>query len=318
MNFEVLNQKQVPFMLHNEKLMEFYQGQLPDGVMEGTMLKASCPFCAKRGRKKIGKLIVYLNARGHLNGYFRCLSRCVPGGFAPHFARLQGLDPAIVPGFDPEREPYFSAEEWPLKSMNQEIGRHHANLTPEIYQYFATRGIGAETLRELKIGFNGRYLIYPYFRKNDCCYAAHCISPQRAGDQFWLGDVSFSSGGRQIFNLQDIERCEDGTLFLAEGEENLLCLRELGFPGVAVPAATDLESLDVERFANVKTLFLVMINSPESDVAARVFAARIGFKVRILQWPTHRKRDFDLTKLALEDLPGLKAEVSRMIKAARA
>jgi KaiC/GvpD/RAD55 family RecA-like ATPase len=305
-------------MQHNEKMIEFYQEQLPGGAIEGSILKVSCPFCEKRGHKKIGKLVVYLNGRSHLNGYFRCLSRCVPGGFAPHFARLKGLDPAMVPGFDPEREPYASAEEWPLKTMNQEIDRQHGTLSPDIRQYFAARGIGVETLNELKIGFNGRYLVYPYFRENDCCYAAHCISPERASDQFWLGEASFSTGGRQIFNLKDIERCEEGAIFVVEGEENLLCLREMGFPGVAVPAVVDLEALDIRRFDNVKTVFLVMRNSPESDVGARAFAARLGFKARILQWPAHRKRDFDLTRLALEDLPGFKAEVTRMIGASRA
>jgi replicative DNA helicase len=156
-------------MKHDEKLMLFYQSQLPDGVIEGTTLKSSCPFCEKRGRKEIGKLEVNLDGRGNLNGYFRCLTNCVPPGFAPHFARLKGLDPAIVPGFDPERESYVSTDELPLKNMNQEVGRQQGSLTPEIYQYFAARGVGPETLSEMKIGFNGRYLVFPYFWENDCC-----------------------------------------------------------------------------------------------------------------------------------------------------
>jgi archaellum biogenesis ATPase FlaH len=303
-------------MQHNEKLLEFYQGRLPDGVIAGTTLTASCPFCLIRGRKESGQIVVNLKGQDHFNGYFRCLNRCVPGGFAPHFARLLGLDPAMVPGFDPEREPYRAAEEWPRQNMNQEINKQHATLTPEIYKYFAVRGIGAGTLRELKIGFNGRYLVYPYIRENDCCYAARCVSPERATDQFWLGDESFSTGGRQVFNLKDIQRCEDGAIFVAEGEDNLLCLRELGFPGVAVPTAGDLDLLDVGRFVHVQTVFLVMRNSPESEVAARAVAGRLGFKVRIMQWPAHRKRDFDLTQLALEDLPGFAAEVTRMMAAA--
>lgn len=301
-----------------EKLTEFYQGQLPDGVIEGTTLKARCPFCERRGRKEAGRLVVFLNAQGYFAGYFRCLDRCTPGGFAPHFARLRGLDPALVPGYDPEREPYVHADEWPLQSLNLEIDRLHATLNPEIRDYFAARAIGAETLAELKIGFNGRYLIYPYFRENDCCYAAHCLAPERSGDQFWLGDARYATGGLQIFNLKDIERCEDGALFVVEGEANLLCLRELGFPGVAVPAAADLEAIDPARFAHVKTVFLAMSNSPEADSAARAFAARLGFKVRLLQWPSRRKRGFDLTQLAQEDLAGFKGEVSRMVAAARA
>jgi len=302
----------------HEKLTEFYQGQLPDGVIEGTILKARCPFCERRGRKEAGGLVVYLNAEGYFAGYFRCLSRCTPGGFAPHFARLRGLDPALVPGHDPERERYVQAEECSQDTLNREIDRLHATLTPDIAKYFTARAIGAETLAELRIGFNGRYLIYPYFRENDCCYGAHCISPERASDQFWLGDAKYAAGGMQIFNLKDIERCEDGALFVVEGEANLLCLKELGFPGVAVPTAVDLEAVDVERFAYVKTVFLVMSNVPESEAAARAFAARLGFKVRLLQWPARRQRGFDLTQLAQEDLSGFRAEVTRMIGVARA
>ena len=304
-------------MIKNEKLIKFYQEHLPDSILTGQTLTATCPFCAKLGLKKSGQLQVNLDYRDHFNGYFRCLSRCVPGGFAPYFARLMGLEPSLVPGFDPEREPYPSTEEFPLKTMNQEIDRQQTTMTSEIYDHFKSRGIGVETLRELKIGFNGRYLVYPYFRGNDCCYAAHCLAPERNNDQFWLGDESFATGGRQIFNIKDIECCEDGALFVVEGEDNYLCMRDQGFPGVAVPSSTDLESIDVERFANVKTVFLVMRNSQESEMAARIFAGRIGFKVRILQWPAHRKRGFDLTRLALENLAEFENEVTRMIAEAR-
>jgi KaiC/GvpD/RAD55 family RecA-like ATPase len=302
----------------HEKLTEFYQAQLPDGILEGSTLKAGCPFCEKRGRKESGQLVVYLNAQGYFAGYFRCLNRCLPGGFAPYFARLRGIDPAQVPGHDPERQPFVQAEDWPLQSLNREIEKLQATMTPEIMQYFANRAIGPGTLAEMKIGFNGRYLVYPYFSENNSCYAAHCLSPERSSEQFWLGEAKYAAEGLQIFNLKDIERCEDGALFVAEGEANLLCLRELGFPGVAVPTAADLQAVEARRFDHVRTVFLVMCNTPESETAARGFAARLGFKVRLLQWPSNRPRGFDLSRLALEDLSGFKAEATRMIGAARA
>lgn len=302
----------------HEKLTEFYQGQLPDGVLQGTTLKARCPFCERRGRKEAGELLVHLDTQGYFAGYFRCLSRCVPGGFAPYFARLRGLDGALVPGYDPDRQPYIQAEDWPQENLNREIDRLHATLTPDILKYFSARAIEAGTLAELKIGFNGRYLIYPYFRENDCCYATHCLSPEQDSDRFWQGESRYASGGLQIFNLKDIERCENGALFVTEGEANLLCLKELGFPGVAVPTAGDLEEVDAARFAHVQTVFLVMNNTPESEAAARAFAARLGFKVRLLQWPIRRPRGFDLSRLALENPQIFKGEVARMIGAAKA
>ncbi|MFO7606235.1 MAG: DNA helicase, partial [Desulfurivibrionaceae bacterium] len=302
----------------HEELSQFYLSRLPDGVLEGKLLKAPCPFCGRDSEGAAGRLVVYLSGHSFFTGYFRCLNRCVPGGFAPHFGRLLGLDPSLVPDYDPDRRPHPMPKELPAQGINQEINRLHGTLTPEIRQYFAESGIGPDTLRELKIGFNGRYLVYPYFRENDRCYAAHCLSPDRGGDHFWLGDSRFAADGLQIFNLKDIDRCEDGALFVTEGEANLLCLRELGYPGVAAPGLDDLAALDAERFAYVKTVFLVMRHSPEAEAAARAFAERLGFKARLLQWPATRERDFDLTRLAREDLAGFKAAVAGMINSARA
>lgn len=300
------------------KLAAFYQTRLPGAVLDGATLSAPCPFCERRGRKSAGQLVVHLDDRHHFAGYFRCLERCVPGGFAPHFARLAGIDPTQVPGYDPERTPFFQAEEHDPENLNREIDRLHATLTPEIIAWFAARAVSPVTLAELKIGFNGRYLIYPYFREDDCCYAAHCISPERDSDQFWQGDGRFAAGGLQIFNVKEIGRCEDGAILVTEGEMNLLCLKELGLSGVAVPTAADLESVDVRRFDHLKTVFLVLNHNPESEAAARIFAARLGFKVRLLQWPLQRPRNFDLTRLALENPADFKNAFFRMLAAARA
>ncbi|MBU0675438.1 MAG: AAA family ATPase [Proteobacteria bacterium] len=305
-------------MTLHQSLTGFYQSHLPDGVIEGSTLKATCPFCTGRDRKEPGKIVVSLNSQGYFAGYFRCLNRCVSGGFAPHFGRLLGLDPALIPGHDPDREPLVPMENWSLENINQEIYKYQASLTAEIVTSFADRGISRAILAEMKIGFNGRYIVYPYYRENSCCYAAHCLSPVRSGEQFWLGDQKYASGGLQIFNVKDIDHCEDGALFVVEGEANLLCLRELGFPGVAVPAAADLESVDVRRFELIKTIFLVVGNTLEADGAARAFAARLGFKVRLFQWAAHRKRGFDLSQLALEDVAGFKAAVFEMMGQAKA
>ncbi|MBU0479517.1 MAG: AAA family ATPase [Proteobacteria bacterium] len=300
------------------KLQEFYQNNLQETSLEGATLKGRCPFCERRGREKAGTIVVFLNAAGYFTGYFRCLSRCVPGGFAPHFARLLALDPELVPGYDPDRAPYIQQVVLPITNINQEIPKFQASITKEISDYFAGIGVGAATLAELKVGFNGRYIVYPYFQQNSCSYVARCVSHKKSGELFWHGDENFSTGGLQIFNLPDIEYCEDGTIFVVEGEENLLCLRELGFPGVAVPNAADLAEIDVARFANVRNVFLVVNNSQESEVAARSFASRLGFKARIFQWPFGQERDFNLARLARTEPGKLSETVTGMIKSARA
>jgi KaiC/GvpD/RAD55 family RecA-like ATPase len=305
-------------MTLNEGLTSFYKKHLPDGVIDGTILKASCPFCNSKDRDKAGSIVVYLGARNYFAGYFRCQSRCVPGGFAPHFGRLKGIDPATVPGYDPDREPYVQSIKFPVGNINKDVKKYQAKLTENITSYFARIGVGPDTLAELKIGYNGRYIVYPYFMQNTNCYAAHCIMPGNEIEQFWHGDQFFSTNGLQVFNINDIDHCEDGALFVVEGEKNALCLRELGFPVIAVPSAADLDNIDIKRFEYIRTVFMVMDHSPESIEAARVFAEQVGFKVRLLQWSTQRKSGFNLAQLANENLENFNAEVTRMVNSSRA
>ena len=287
-------------------------------MIDGTMLKGPCPFCKDKDEGKTGTLVVYLGARSYFAGYFRCQSRCVPGGFALHFARLSGIESASVPGYDPDREPFVQSLKLPSGNINQDINQYHGKLTSNIKAAFARAGVSADTLRELKIGYNGRYIVYPYFMQNGKCYTAHCIMPEDEAEQFWHGDQSFASNGLQIFNISDIDYCENGAMFVVEGEKNLLCLREMGFPGIAVPSAADLGALDIRRFEYINTLFMVMNNSPESVEAARTFAEQVGFKVRLLQWPPHFKRGFNLAELAEENPENFTAEVTRMVSGSRA
>ncbi len=305
-------------MALHEKLARFYQDNLPGAVIDGTMLKAPCPFCESRGRKEAGNLVAFLNADGFFAGYFRCLSRCVPGGFAPHFARLSMLDADTVPDHDPDQQPYVQETDWPLKNINQDVLKFQNSMTTTVREGFAEAGISSSVLQELRVGFNGRYIVYPYFQENGCSYAAHCLAPQNSSEEFWFGDENFATEEFRLFNLTDIGYCQDGALFVVEGEENLLCLREHGYPGVAVTKAGDLASVDTQRFDAIKTVFLVMNHSPESEAAGRSFAARLGFKVRILRWPTHAKRDFNLAQMAREDGANFKAEFQKMVTAAQA
>jgi len=308
----------VQAMTLNERLADFYRKHLPGGVIEGTMLKGPCPFCRDGEGVEPGTMVVYLGARSYFVGYFRCQNRCVPGGFAPHFARLMGIDPATVPGYDPDREHYVQAVKFPGSNINQDINKYQDKLTPNIEEYFAGVGVSPATLKEMKVGYNGRYIVYPYFMQNGKCYTAHCIMPEDESERFWHGDQTFGANGLQIFNINDIDHCEDGALFVVEGEKNLLCLRELGFPGIAVPAAADMGSIDIKRFEHINTVIMVMNHSPESVEAARAFAEQVGFKVRLVQWPSQLKRGYNLAQLAYDNPGGFKAEVTKMVNGSRA
>ena len=300
-----------------EQIKKFYLENVPGKKLDGNLLKAPCPFCSGKENEKPGTIAVYLNPESLFMGYFRCLNRCTPGGFAPYFARIMGIEPQKVPGYDPDRDPYVQDIVYPTKNINAEIKKFISFMGDEQYEHFQCLGVSKTVVEEMKIGYNGRYLVYPYFLEDGNCYAARCLLPERAEDNFWHGDDMFFSEEFRIFNVQEIDRCEAGSLFITDGENNLLTLKELGYPGIAVPAAADLETLTPERLAFVKHIFLVMTNAPEPQVSARSLATRLGFKARILKWPSCMNRDYSLCHLAKDKGKDFKAAVSAMIKASK-
>lgn len=301
----------------NEATVLLYQQNLQNTTLEKTHLTADCPFCREKGLDPRSRLVVYLRPSGFFFGYFRCLNRCTPGGFPLWFAKLSGLDPALVPGFDPDREANSWSSDYPPSNCNKDIRSYQDSMTDNQLARFKEAGIGSGTLSELHVGFNGRYLVYPYFQEDGNCYVARCVFPDRSEDFFWRGDEQFFDAQHQIFNVQDINRCENGSLFLCEGEDTLLALKELGYPAVAVPDCQTMENIDPQRFAFIRTLFLVTNNSAESEASMRKLASRIGYKVRPFRWATGLPSDYNLCQLARDKGNGFRAAVSKMVQEAK-
>jgi replicative DNA helicase len=303
---------------HPETIKHFYLSHLPDAETEGHILKAPCPLCSGLGKEGRGTLVAYLDPESLFLGYFRCTNRCRPGGFPLHFGEVMGIDPQKVPGYDPDREPYARDISFPPKNMNHEVKRFMTLMGEGESAYFREFGVSKATLDEMRIGYNGRYTVYPYFLEDGNCYAGHCVLPGKEEDHFWHGDEDFFAEEFQVFNVQEIERCADGALFVTEGENNLLALKELGFPGIAVPTFAVLETLDADRFAQVRHVLLVMSHSPEAYLAVREFATRLGFKARIIRWPASAGRGYDLSRLARDKGKEFRQAVAAMIKSSRA
>lgn len=296
----------------------FYQQQLPGAELKNNSLQAPCPFCTPKNGEKKSLLVVFLNQESFFHGYFRCLNHCVSGGFPLHFARLRGISLLQTPGYDPDRD-YFGREvEYPVKNINNELIGFADKLTPELTESFQAGGVGPEALAELRIGYNGRYLVYPYVQTDGNCYTARCVHPEKPEDSFWYGDERFFSEPFRLFNAQEIERCENGTLFLVEGEKNLLALKQLGLPGIAVPSAADLEHLDPLQLAWVRTIFLWVNHNAESEARAKAFATRAGFKVRVVRWPENAGRNASLFHLATETKTLFQKTVFARVREARA
>jgi len=302
----------------SDVVTRFYLQQLPEAELKNNVLQAPCPFCSRKDSGTKGQMIVFLNPESYFHGYFRCVDRCVTGGFPLHFAKLRGISLMLTPGYDPDRD-YFGREvEYPVKNINHELSSFADKFTSELYASFQESGVGPEVLAEMRIGYNGRYLVYPYLLADGNCYAARCVHPEKPEDFFWHGDERFFADPFRLFNAPEIDRCENGTLFLVEGEKNLLPLKQLGLPGIAVSSAADLDHIEPLKLAWIRTIFLWVNHNTESEAMAKAFATRVGYKVRIVGWPEDAPRNTSLFQLATQTKSLFQKTVFALIRKARA
>ncbi len=283
------------------QIKAFYKTQLPQAVETADRLSAPCPFCGKSATETTGEIRINVDPRSYFRGYFKCTNHCIEGGFHFHFSRLLGIEANQVPGFDPDATPYILDANFPPRHLGAEIVQFAALLGPPQIERFAGLGISKSSLDRLSVGFNGRYLVYPYIQETGFAYAARCVMPDRTEDNFWHGNDFFSKEPFNIYNVREIERCQGGALFITVGELNLLILKELGYPAISVPATADLAGIPAERLAAVEHLFLLVANTPEAHQCARNMATHLGFKARILAWPAGVKRGHHLSDMAAAD-----------------
>lgn len=305
-------------MIPFAQIKAFYLDQLPDAEVKGHNLSAACPFCSRSENAKPGKIFVFLNPESYFRGYFRCSNHCVPGGFHFHFGRRLGIEGAKVPGFDPDMESFAVDVQYPPRHLGTDLDQFESLMGADQQQYFADYGVSKAVLKELRVGFNGRYFVYPYFQESGFAYAARCVMPEREEDRFWHGNEQFSKESFKIYNVREIERCQGGAIFVTEGELNLLILKSLGYPAVSVPSSADFVHIDPQRLENIEHIFLLVANTPEARQSARTLATQLGFKARILSWPSHLKRGRHLSHMAAEAGSELKKNVAGMLKASRA
>ncbi|MBT8339554.1 MAG: AAA family ATPase [Desulfatitalea sp.] len=301
-----------------ESVKAFYENNLPNATRKGHHLVAPCPFCAQHDRDKPTHLAVYLNPDSYFRGHFRCLNECVPAGFHVHFGRLMGIDGHRIPGFDPEAETYTLNLSYPSRHLGSELDKFSTLMGPDQQDYFTRFGVTARICKQMRIGFNGRYLVYPYFQENGHAYAARCVLPEKEENYFFHGNEAFFTGEAAVYNTPEIGCCHGGALFITEGELNALILKSLGYPAVAVPAADALAEISSERLACIEHLFLLINHSPEGYAAARSLALRMGFRARILSWPARMPRGECLAHLAADPQMEVKKEVLHMIATAKA
>lgn len=301
-------------MGQSEPVVEFYEKHL--GLLDEKQ-SAACPFCESKGYKP-GRLVIVFNKNSFFHGYFRCTNSCVPGGFPLWFAKLALISAAEVPGYDPEREDLFSFTEFPVENLNDEITAYQDRLDDSILQFFKKSNISKTILKELGVGFNGRYIVYPYVQEDGNCYSARCVYPEKKEDYFWQGDEKYTDVPYTLFNRHELQHCEQGALFVCDEEKSLLNIKQLGFPAVAVPHHSHLEKLPIELFEGIKTIFVAVRNNVESINSSYAFASKVGFKARILTWPRATPTGYSFSQLAQDSRKEFGKRLGAMIQGSQA
>lgn len=305
-------------MNYADAVISFYEKFTHRAKITGKTMNGPCPFCPHYRGKKRGMLIADIDPESFFLGYFRCSERCTPGGFPLHYAALKGLDPKTAPGYDPDRRYHVPHVNYPPGTLNAEMKGYMDLMDAKRYDWFKEFGVSKRIVDEMRIGYNGRYLVYPYYLENGNCYAARCVVPDREEQSFWHGNKDFFTKEFRIYNVREIDRCENGALFITDSENHLLTLRELGYPGIAVCSITDLEALNRKRFAHIRNVFIGVSNSPDARHQVHALASDLGYKVRILKWPFHKERGYGLVHLAKEKGKDFRIAVASMVDEAKA
>ncbi len=296
----------------------FYQKYLPAGILKNNLLQVACPFCKKKNMQQPGQLTIFLNIEHLFHGYFRCSNHLCEGGFPIYFAQIAEINPKEIPGHNPERV-FATARisQYPKKNINQEVIDYSGKMAEPQLQYFQDKGITKTILESLNIGYNGRYLTFPYMLADKNYYTARCVHPEQEEDSFWFGSKEVSQEKYHIFNREEIGKCEDGSLIITEDETNLLVLKQLSLPAIALPTASELEYLDPQIFQWVKNIFLWVNNTHESMSVARTFATLAGYKVRLVQWPKETQQLISLKQVAAQNKTDIKQFVFSLLLEAK-
>lgn len=287
-------------MLTSKAIIDFYRKNLPQALMDEDTHKlvGTCPWC--RGEDK-GNIVVDLDPQSPFFGHFHCTSFCVHGGWPLELAQRMELDLETVPGFDIEREPSYRPPSFPFTHKNAEMYKLARMCSSPLRQPFRNIGIGDGVLDLLHIGYNGRLYIYPYLQENGNCYSLRGVSFAGKFDQpLWQGEEQFTTPPHNLYNTPDIGRADGGLLVLTVGEKNALAAKQAGLPVVAIPTYADESCISAQRLEFVNQVAIIMNNDAEGREVAQTIGLRLGFKARIVRWPTDRKKGFGLADYMAE------------------
>lgn len=215
------------------------------------------------------------------------------------------------------------------------IGAHKALLNGSgRLGYFERRGISRQVIENAYIGFQGRAFTYPCIGKNGGLLAVHCKSEDRDDKgkrrQWWKGyadDLPLKGHGKNAdkpakvipFGLETLKDVEaEVPVILCCGEEDALCLRQIGYTALSQPGAGLLEPVYAREMAGLEVVVLYDAGEEKEarKDALKLQEAGVG-SVRVAEWEPGAPNSADVNGKLTEAPDTFPEWVAGMVDGAR-
>ena len=196
--------------------------------------------------------------------------------------------------------------------------------------YFASRGIGRETVARAGIGYRAGAFTYPCNDRTGTVLGVHYKGmgrdakgkrPQRWGD--FNPDLPSKENGAPAkvipFGLETLVGIEPGSLVvLTCGEEDALSLRQVGYVAISQPGAGLLEPAYASEFRGLDVaVFYAAGEEREAYQDACKLEAAGADTVRMVEWPLDAPHGSDINAQVVENPSEFEEWIAIMIAAAK-
>lgn len=152
------------------------------------------------------------------------------------------------------------------------------------YEYFKTRGISKETLEKYKVEFNGREIVFQYFKNG-----------QLVNNKYRTRDKKFRQEAGTEKTLYGMDNVKDtDTLIWVEGEMDVLSFAEQGIMSVSIPQGATEDKLEcIENcfeFINSFDKHIIAVdNDNAGDKLKKNLLSRLGKdKCSLVNWKQYK------------------------------
>lgn len=192
-----------------------------------------------------------------------------------------------------------------------EIQTWHEDLRMQDYEYLYSRGITSETIKRLRIGYNNKRIVVPYYKGTDSyvfSWVARATEPDQKPKYLKPKNNEFTESFAWGMHTLD-RQCE--CIYIAEGAFDALSIDQSGFPVLATMGghfSKDTLKSVINICKNYRKAILTFDNDKSGleftqKLGTVLFKNRILFDVALIQKPNKDISDYYAAGGQIKDLP---------------